>query len=152
MIRQEITVKDFNKIAKENEYFLWHFLQKEQENNALIMWSIFKEKNDTIKKRPENEMKLVLDKIDIPYYESYTEDSIDFLMDMGVNSEKLWEPKKYKNLHIDKNRYFSPIVIGFKRNKIITSTFEQGNCYCHQGIIELIGKLNPEFLLNSKLD
>jgi hypothetical protein len=30
MIRQEVSVKDFYKIAKENEYFLWHFLQKEQ--------------------------------------------------------------------------------------------------------------------------
>ena len=53
---------------------------------------------------------------------------------------------------VDKKYYFNPIIIGFKKNKIITSTFEEGNCYCGEGIIELIGKLNPEFLLNSKLD
>lgn len=151
MIRQEVSIKDFYKIAKENEYFLWHFLQKEQELTKLSIWSIFKE-NKVINKSVENSLIHILDKINIPYFESYTEDSIDFLIDMGLDGRELWTPKKYKNQHIDKNLYFNPIVIGFKRNKIITSTFEKGNCYCYEGIIELIGKLNPEFLLNSKLD
>ena len=73
-------------------------------------------------------------------------------MDMGLDGKLLWSTKKYKNLYVDKKYYFNPIIIGFKKNKIITSTFEEGNCYCNEGIIELIGKLNPEFLLNSKLD
>jgi len=152
MIRQQITTKEFDKIAKENEYFLWHFLQKDQENTALMTWSIFKEKVAVGSQDLENVMKVVLDKIDIPYFESYTEDSIDFLIDMGFDGKQLWAPHKYKNWYVDRNSYFSPLVIGFKRKRIITSTFEKGNCYCHEGIIGIIGKLNPEFLLNSKLD
>jgi len=149
MIRKEVTVKDFNRIAKENEYFLWHFLQKEQELSSLAMWSIFKEKKID-RNGIGNVIVPVLNTIDIPYFESYTEDSIDFLMDMGLDGNMLWIPSKYKNFYVDKKHYFKPIIIGFKRNKIITSTFEQGNCYCHEGIVELIGKLNPEFLLNTK--
>lgn len=151
MIRQEVSIKDFHKIVKENEYFLWHFLQKEQEATKLAIWSIFKENTD-VEKDVENGLIHILDRINIPYFESYTEDSIDFLIDMGFDGQLLWNPQNLKQIYIDKKYYFSPIIIGFKRNKNITSTFEKGNCYCPEGIIELIGKLNPEFLINSKLD
>jgi hypothetical protein len=151
MIRQEVSINDFRRIAKENEYFLWHFLQKEQESTSLGIWSIFKE-NTSTNKNVDNALIHILDKIDIPYFESYTQDSIDFLMDMGLDGKLLWTSNNFKNWYVDKKQNFKPIIIGFKRNKIITSTFEEGNCYCYEGIIELIGKLNPEFLLNYKID
>ena len=151
MIRQEVLIKDFYRIAKENEYFLWHFLQKEQEKTRLSIRSIFKE-NTTVNKDFDNALIHILDKINIPYFESYTEDSIDFLMDIGLDGKLLWSSNNFKNWYVDKKYNFNPIIIGFKKGKIITSTFEEGNCYCHEGIIELIGKLNPEFLLNYKID
>jgi hypothetical protein len=151
MIRQEVSINDFRRIAKENEYFLWHFLQKEQESTSLGIWSIFKE-NTSTNKNVDNALIHILDKIDIPYFESYTQDSIDFLMDMGLDGKLLWTSNNFKNWYVDKKQNFRPIIIGFKRTKIITSTFEEGNCYCYEGIIELIGKLNPEFLLNYKID
>jgi hypothetical protein len=151
MVRQEVSTNDFYRIAKENEYFLWHFLQKEQEATRLGIWSIFKE-STAVNKNVDNALTHILDKIDIPYFESYTQDSIDFLMDMGLDGKLLWSSNNLKNWYVDKKYNFKPIIIGFKRNKIITSTFEEGNCYCYEGIIELIGKLNPEFLLNYKID
>jgi hypothetical protein len=150
MIRQKISVKDFNKIAKENEYFLWHFLQKEQESSALTMWSIFKEKNEYHKQ--DNVLLSILDKINIPYFESYAQDSIDFLMDMGLDGKLLWNPIKLENFYIPPQQYFQPIIIGFKKNKIMASTLEKEFCYCTTGIVDLIGKLNIEFLLNSELN
>ena len=151
MIRQEVSTNDFYRIAKENEYFLWHFLQKEQEATRLGIWSIFKE-NTAVNKNVDNALIHILDKIDIPYFESYTQDSIDFLMDIGLDGKLLWSSNNFKNWYVDKKYNFKPIIVGFKRNKIITSTFEEGNCYCYKGIIEIIGKLNPEFLLNYKID
>jgi len=150
MIRQASSIKDFNVIAKENEYFLWHFLQKEQESSALAMWSFFKEKNEV--NEEDNALLPVLNKINIPYFESYTQDAIDFLMGMGIDGKLLWKPSKLKNFYVPKHQFFQPIIIGFKRNKLIVSTFEKGFCYCPTGIVELIGKLNPEFLLNSNSD
>jgi len=152
MIREKVTIDEFSRIAKENEYFLWHFLQKEQEDTSLVMWSIFEKRNTSSKGNQENLMNLILNQIDIPYYESYTEDSIDFLMDMGLHGELLWAPRKFKQIGSDRKLNFNPVVIGFKRNKKIVSTLDKGYCYCHEGVIEVIGKLNPEFLLNSKLD
>jgi len=151
MIRQEVSTNDFYRIAKENEYFLWHFLQKEQEATRLGIWSIFKE-STAVNKNVDNALTHILDKINIPYFESYTQDSIDFLMDMGFDGKLLWSSNNHKNWYVDKKYNFKPIIIGFKRSKIITSTFEEGNCYCYEGVIELIGKLNPEFLLKYKID
>jgi hypothetical protein len=35
MERRITTVDDFNNVARNNEYFLWHFLQKKQSENSL---------------------------------------------------------------------------------------------------------------------
>ena len=113
MIRQEVSVKDFYKIAKDNEYFLWHFLQKEQESTRLLIWSIFKE-NKVIHQDIDNALVHILDKINIPYFESYVEDSIDFLMDMGLDSKLLWSTKKYDNLYVDKKFYEYPEMFSTK--------------------------------------
>ena len=44
MIREKVVVEDFKKIAKENEYFLWHFLMEDQYDTINSIWSIFDEK------------------------------------------------------------------------------------------------------------
>ena len=86
MERKIITHTEFKEIAKNNEYFLWHFLQKDQEKNIFNIFSIFKEKEDS-----ENYLTDILKKLDISYYESYVDESIDFLISSGIN-QKVWEP------------------------------------------------------------
>ena len=142
MIRQEVSVKDFYKIAKENEYFLWHFLQKGQELTKLSLWSIFKE-NKVIHQDVENALVHILDKINIPYFESYAEDSIDFLMDMGFSGKLLYNPVpgSFGPKHY---RFYQPIVMGFHKGKMIANTTEF--CYCAEGILDVIGKTNPSLL------
>ena len=50
MERRIITVKDFQSVARNNEYFLWHFMQKKQEESSLVLYSYFdKEKEKRIK-------------------------------------------------------------------------------------------------------
>ena len=73
MIREKVTCGDYFKLAKENEFFLWHFVQKKQNEGTLVLSTILEETKET------NQLPLILDNIDIPYFESYTEDSIDFL-------------------------------------------------------------------------
>jgi hypothetical protein len=143
MERKIITTNDFYDVARNNEYFLWHFLQKNQNNTGLGLFSYF----DT-RENYENPIKTLLDDIDISYYESYTEDSIDFLNDLGYPYTKLWRSAKHIPDYIPKNQLFSPLIIGFKRHKNIISTLDI--CYCVEGTIDVIGKLNPEFLLNAQ--
>lgn len=119
---------DFNRIAKDNEYYLWHFVRRNQQ--SLSLQSMFGDNKD----HPHNGLFHYLNIIDIPYFESYTDESIDFLIRNGVPAQKLWAPKPK----------FSPVIVGFHRKNIVASTFDF--CYCVEGITDIIYKMNPKFL------
>lgn len=137
MVREFITYKDFQRVGKENEFFLWHFLQKNQHKNSLTLSSILENKKEN------DELEILLDSINIPYFESYTEDSIDFLNNLGFPYKYLWKPIYSKRYTIPKEFYFSPIIIGFRKHKNVFSTFEI--CYCAEGVIKIIDNLDPKF-------
>ena len=143
MERKVITINDFHDVARNNEYFLWHFLQKDQHETNFGLFSYFDEKENHY-----NPIKTLLDGIDIPYYESYTEDSIDFLNNLGYPYDKLWDKHKGAANRIKRNQLFSPVIVGFKRYSNVKSTLD--TCYCIEGTIEVIGELNPEFLINAQ--
>ena len=143
MEKKIITHNDFYEIAQKNDYFLWHFLQKNQEENHLLLWSIFKEKED---KKIEHAMRTILESFDVPYYESYVEDSIDFLNGLGIPYEKLWKPSNNRNINVSKDFFYGPVVIGFKKFEKVHSTLDV--CYCIGGVVEVINKINPELILN----
>jgi hypothetical protein len=139
MERKIITVNDFQNVARNNEYFLWHFIQKKQKESSLGIYSYFDKREGE-----ENKIKEIMDLVNIPYFESYTEDSIDFLNGLGIPYGRLWSPKNMTPNSFHKT--FNPIIIGFKKfNKIKTT---QDICYCVEGVLEIISELNPEFLLS----
>jgi hypothetical protein len=130
MIREQVTVEDFNRISQENEYYLWHFVKKVY-TPALEIQPYFDDKTEKYK------LKTILDMVDIPFFESYTEDSVDFLINLGFSAKKFWLGKKE----------FAPIMIGFNKNRKVTST-QDGICYCTEGIIDIVYQLNPKFILD----
>jgi len=137
MERRIITVKDFQSVARNNEYFLWHFMQKKQKDSSLALFSYFDKREGE-----ENKIKEIMDLVNIPYFESYTEDSIDFLNGLDIPYANLWSPNNTapNSFH----QTFNPIIIGFKKfNKIKTT---QDLCYCVDGVLEIILELNPEIL------
>jgi len=134
MVRELITIKDYEKISKDNEYFIWNFISKKEQSH-LEIYSYFKEYG------VKHELKALLDLIDIPYFESYTEDSFDFLVNLEINPDGLWT----------RNIGFNPVLVGFNKKRKITSTLN-GHCYCKEGILDLILDLNPKFILDCKLD
>jgi hypothetical protein len=144
MDRKIITIKDFRDVARNNEYFLWHFLQKEQYKNStmdasITMYSYFDNRENEI-----NYIKTIVDQLEIPYYESYVEDSIDFIYGLGYQYSRLWNPPKPKVV-INSNFLFNPVLVGFKKFNKVSSTLDL--CYCPEGVLEVIASLNPEFLL-----
>jgi len=141
MDRKIVTHTDFIEIGKKNDYFLWHFMQKKQEESQLSLWSIFKERHGGL-----NGMSEILNSFNVPYYESYVEDSIDFLHELGIPYHMLWKPPVHPLTMIDRNYFFKPVVIGFKKFNKVYSTFDE--CYCVEGVIEVINKINPELILN----
>jgi hypothetical protein len=139
MTNTQVNHKDFIKIAKEHDYFLWHFLQKNQNENGLVLSSIYDKNSD------KNQLNILLKEIEIPYYESYAEDSIDFLHELGIPYNNLWNPN-FNFTHKNKNTHYHPLVIGFKKFQKIKTTLE--TCYCPEGIVKIIKELNPELILN----
>lgn len=137
MERKIIKYTDFREIAKNNEYFLWHFLQKDQEKNIFDIFSIFKQKEGS-----DNLLNNILENLNISYYESYVDESIDFLISSGIN-QKVWEPP-IDGANPDPKYLFKPIILLYKGSSLKSSTFQ--TCYCPEGIIDMIGKENPELL------
>lgn len=145
-VRKKVKVQDFKQIASTHEHYIWHFLQKEQNESELGLFSYFDEPVDEVK---INYIKYLLDGIEIPYFESYTEESMDFLMDFNIPSSHLFQPFN-KNAVLPQIRKYTPVFLGFNRLKLIGGSHQV--CYCPDYMIELILNLNPEFILNSKLD
>jgi hypothetical protein len=148
MIRERASVDDFKKIAKENEYFLWHFVGENQHNTNHALWSFFEEKINDYSKQPElHQLKTLLSVTDVPYYESYTKDSMDFLINLGLDAGLLYILRNpWPHKAPDRRFYYVPTVVGFKRNRMVSST--QRVCYCVEGITEIIMDLNPKLLSN----
>ena len=136
MIREFITIDDFQRISTENEYFIWNFIREDILTNGLDVTSYF-----YINSKFENPLSVILKKVQIPYFESFTNEStFDFLKNLGFNPDILWV----------ENEGFRSILIGFNRDKKVSSTLDL--CYCLEGVIHTIYTLNPKFILESDFD
>ena len=140
MIREKITVEDFDRISVENDYYLWHFVRKSQEFSQPTIRSIFDFKEGEY--LGQNRMITILEIFDIPYFESYMEDSVDFLDMLGVPVERY---------RLKRTNSFNPIILTFNRRRLVNGTYN-GFCFCPEGITNLLLDLNPEIVLNANLD
>jgi hypothetical protein len=131
MIREKIGVKDSEKVAKENEFFIWHFFNS---NLSLTLNSIFLPNNPFF----PNPLHEILNIISVPYFETESEDAVDFLINLGNPFIE----------NVYKIQIHSPVVVAFNRRRMVTHTFGP-YCYCGEGVIGLIGELNPQFLLDT---
>ena len=134
MIREKIKVEDFDRISKENEFFIWNFVNLQ--NWHLEIQSIFTYESPS----HPNAMKKILELISVPYFETELKDAFDFLMNL--------ETRFIHNVY--QNNDFQPVFVSFNRKRMVNCTYHP-NCYCSQGIIDIIGELNPQFILDSKL-
>ena len=140
MIREKITVEDFDRISKENEYYIWNFVSKNQEVNWPTIRPIF-DFNEEKYFNP-NKLIVLLEIFDIPCFETYIEDSLEFLDKLGAPLEKLSQRRI---------KFFNPFLLSFNRRRLVNSTYN-GFCYCPEGITDLIYDLNPEIIFRGKFD
>ena len=131
MIRERVTVNDFDRISKENEFFIWNFVNPK---SGTQLKSIFEPDNPFT----PNPLISILKTISVPYFESDSQESYDFLINLGtpfiVNARR----------HNTNN----PVVVSFNRKRMVNHTFGP-YCYCLEGVIELIGELNPQVILDA---
>lgn len=132
MIRKKITVNDFEKVANENEFFIWHFFNPN--NNSIVINSIFLPPNPI---KPDA-LSEILRIIKVPYFETDSETAYDFLLNLGNPFIE----------NVYKLRIHNPVMVAFNRRRMVNHTFGP-YCYCPEGIISLIGELNPQFILDA---
>ena len=130
MIREKIIINDFERIAKENEFFLWHFVNIDLNTQINTIFT----PEDPFSPNP---LLGILDTIPIPYFESDAKKSYDFLINLDT-------PFIH---HTYENGIHNPVVIAFNKKRMVTHTFGP-HCYCVEGIIDMIGELNPQYLLD----
>ena len=124
-----VTVKDYQRICQENEYFFWHFVGKNHDKSLSIkpVTNILGEIFDS----PLNEIQKALN---ITIYESFTDESVDFLLNLGYKSDSIYQPKC---------GCFAPKFIGFKNGLKVAGIHAEVGCYCTEGITEVIYLTNP---------
>lgn len=148
---QKVFVSEYRKIAQRNEYFLWSFLQREQNSSSLTMWSVFDPKINTRHKN-ENQLLEFLKIFPVNFYESFVDESVDFLCGMGIKPELLYQvpTDDFERISKTRNSYYNPCIILFKKYTMIESTFD--GCYCLEGLTKMLLKNSPEILEKAKLD
>ena len=139
MVREQILTKDFEIISRKYDYYLWNFVWK-GEGMSHSMRTIFDD--DNTNHNSINRLKYFLDVFDVPYFESYIQESIDFLDTLGVPLNEL----RIKNTDMIK-----PFMLTFNRRRFVNATYN-GFCVCPEGITELLYDLNPEIILNANID
>lgn len=118
-------ISEFKKIAKENEFFFWHFIPKNHSKSLSIQ-------PITVEYQEGNSLDEFKKLLGIKLFQSYTEESVDFLLDMGFPEKRIW----------DKGNH-NPLFLGFNKMRLVEST--KFHCYCREGIAKIIFKTNPNF-------
>ena len=149
MVRQKVKVGEFSTIAKKYKHYLWHFVQKKQNQTRLTCFSYFDETNHAGSTNP---LTSLIDKLDLPYFESYTEESIDFLMDTNIHASNLYKPVFDPIEYVYRRQFYTPILCSFNHYNRVSCTLNY--CYCPEGFIQVIGDLDFKYVLDleSKLD
>lgn len=121
----EITpISEFERIAKENEYFFWHFVSKENLGLTVVPLGADFGRG--------NSLEVMRQMLGVTIFQSFTEDSIDFLVNLGLPSIKIKHDKS-----------FVPSFFGFKRRRMVDSTINR--CYCEGGITDVIYNTNSKY-------
>ena len=140
MIREIVSVKDFDRISNEHEFFLWNFINGD---DCIKLQSYFKDIEPNRRNQVEpHELREILSNFpNLPYFESYVNESYDFLINLGNEfREKTWSKK---------TGYYQPVLIAFNRKRVASNTYV--HCYCLEGILNVIGELNPQFILDVQI-
>ena len=143
-IRRKIHQSEFNKLIVEHETFLLHFLTENQWNREIATFISFFD----IEKRKESRgwdvdhFEVLMDHLDVPYFELLTKDAVDLMVNLGyptnwIINESYGDKTKVEYHHL---------MMIIHQGKVFYNT--QFDCYCHDTILENLVKLNPDLVID----
>ncbi len=125
------SITDFRKISLENDIFFWNFIVDDQ-NNYRFHIQALSEPITLI--RQEDPLGYLIETFGIKIFESYTKDSIEFLLELGYPSLKIYD------------RAFLPNFVGFRNGKFMYGTNNNVSCFCRDGVLDVVFQTYPELL------
>lgn len=129
-------ISAFWEIAKEKKTFFWHFAMPHGYGQTTL-----KGLTDKTLVKP-NPLEIILRQFDVDVFESFTSDSVDFLIELGIPSHFIFDNQKNS---------FNPMFIGFKNGRKVVGTNVDGICYCLDGVVEIIALTDPDKFSESLL-
>lgn len=124
-----VTIKDYHRLCQENEVFFWHFVV-----NNPDMITVLKPVTNILGQTFESPLNEIQEMFNIKIYESFIEDSVDFLLDLGYKSDQIFQ----KGCNCFGNKF-----IGFRKGVKMAGTAAEVKCYCTEGVVEIIYLTNP---------
>jgi hypothetical protein len=134
-----ISVEDYKRVGLKNKYWLW-FFTKSVVNPTLEIQPI----NLDVSEDGFHPFRKIIDQLEIPVFETKTEDAIDFLISIDPNIH-------IKNVFF-KNRDYAPIILGFNHLRLVSSTQHPKKCFCVEGILDVVADMNISLLSKLKYD
>lgn len=123
-------IQDFWEVAKEEEFFFWHFVTENQCESTLTIKPVSNITGDYC----FSPLKEITNTFGIKVYESFAKDATEFLIDLGYQGDQIY------NFTCN---CFGPKFVGFKKGRMIAGTAVSNLCYCTEGIVEVIYLTNP---------
>ena len=126
-----ISLNDFEKISNDNEFWVWHLI--DSIDNPLLEIQPLSKQIDRF-----HALETIINKTQIPYFETVIYDAMDFLLYLDNTILQKLKTKKPNRM--------GTALLGFNHSRFVYSTLHY--CYCPEGVLEVIAKLNPEYLTN----
>jgi hypothetical protein len=135
---QITTIEEFWTIARREEIFFWHFVQKGQCDIEVNI----KPLSDILGTKCHSRLDILVEELGIKVYESLAIDAIDFFLENGYEHHTIFQQNC---------KCVGPKFVGFKNGKPVAGTGlrppaiagKDKFCYCLEGITEIIYLTDP---------
>jgi hypothetical protein len=131
---QIIEIEKFDSVANHYDTFFFHFISKNHNHETnLSLRSLYLLDNEYAENN--NPLKDLQEILNIDIFESYTKDSVDFLNNLGIPFDKIYN---------NRTKQFSPFFLGFRNKKFLGGTNVTTSCHCINGVTDVVYQTNPK--------
>lgn len=134
---QIIDISKFKEIANKEEVFFWHFVNRNHNRSGCEKGLSIRPLSEVNGLKCSSPLDELVSQLKIKVYESIIEDSLPFLYRFKYTGTQLYNPEC---------GCYGPKFIGFRKGVKIAGTAQEVNCYCLEGITEVIYLTDPAIL------
>lgn len=139
-IRKVINPSEFRKITQEYKTFLLHLISNFNQPTWLQPLSSIEARKKWMGVDP---MEIWLESIDLDLFEMPMSDAVEIMLEFGYSTEYIIQTESYEGQNV--SIYRNAMLIIHEGKVFYNTTYD---CYCPEGIVENIMKLDPKLILD----